>query len=1081
MGKRLLFGSLVSVGAAAVLMAAGAGRAEAQAVIGGKVSGGPDQPLGGAVVSIHEMALRAATGIAGTYSITIPQERIHGQTVTVTVRMIGYKPETRRITLVRGPQVQDFQLAVDPLMLNDIVVTGTAEATSSKELSFSVGAIAENALQDVPAVDPLRALQGKIAGVTIVSPTGDPGTGTAVRLRGATTLTPGADQSPLLVVDGVITKGTLADLNVEDIERIEVVKGAAASSLYGSNAAAGVIQVFTRRGAQNADGVTTVTIRNEYGKEGLSRRVPINRSHYDSMLPGGVLFLSNGQPIGNTTGYMDEPYPTDRPWRDQLAKILGPGTYYTNYLAVARRAGATNLQASFENQVNGGIINFNHCNNAVTPAICSGTDLGYQRRNVRLNMDQGISDRLDVSVGGFFNESHLRDAGTGGGPFFDILFMPPDVDLAGSVNSNGEPYQVNIGQEGLAPSGQTRNPLYSFTHTHNETDRIRVQGSFRARWRPTDWLSFEGSFGYDRSQSSNRNYTSKGTLSFSGVPSTGSLSTDDNYDRAYNGQISASLTRSFGQLEGRLKFAGAIEDETYNRDVQSGASFASLNVPELSNVTSPNKGVYTHQEIQRARNLFVVGGFTYKGRYIFDALIRRDGSSLFGSGARYHTYYRISGAYRLGEDLHLPGVQELKLRASVGTAGLRPPFEAQYETFTSGAGGIAPATLGNTALKPAQSKETEYGIDAAFLDRFNIELTQSKKVTSDQVLPVPLSSVAGFTQQWRNAGTLEGTTYEGALGVVIANSRDLSWNLNVTFDRTRQKVTQLNTVPFATGSNQQSNLIFLIAPNTVYGSMWGYRFDRSVHDLLDNPANWSGGSYGVGTPIDTTAYSVNEDGMLIQSSTHGTTSEAPIKYIDRTGSNYYQIGDANPTFTMSFSTNLTWHGFSVYGLLDWVNGGDIYNLPRQWMERSEFRTAEMDQAPKKGKTTAWCTANDASGTVGAQPCSGEKTTNYYVVINDANTFNQWYVEDGSYARLREVSVAYALSPTQIRAIGLSRLVRSVRVSINGRNLITWTKYLGLDPDTYNPIGNGGDATTFRFDSFNYPNFRTFSGMVEIGF
>jgi len=1080
MAKRLLFGSLVSVGAAAVLMAAGAGRAEAQAVIGGKVSGGPDQPLGGAVVSIHEMALRAATGIAGTYSITIPQERIHGQTVTVTVRMIGYKPETRKITLVRGPQVQDFELAVDPLMLNDIVVTGTAEATSAKDLSFSVGAISENALQDVPAADPIAALGGKIAGVDIVSPTGDPGQGAAVRLRGATTLTPGASQEPLLVVDGVITKGTLADLNVEDIERIEVVKGAAASSLYGSNAAAGVIQVFTRRGAQNADGVTTVTVRNEYGSEGLGRRLPINHSHYDSMI-GGVLQLKNGQPIPNGSGYMDEPYPADRPWRDQLATILGPGTYYTNYLAVARRAGSTNLQASFENQVNDGIINFNHCNTAATPSICSGTDLGYLRRNVRLNMDQGISDRLDVSVGGFYNESHNRDVGST--PMFNTYFMPPDVDLVGSVNTNGEPFQVNIGTFGLAPSQQTINPLYAIAHTHNETDRTRVQGSVRARWRPTDWLSFEGSFGYDRSQSNNRNYTAKGTLDFAGNASSGYLSTDDNYDRAYNGQISASLTKTFGQMETRLKFAGAIEDETYNDDSQSGSQFASLNVPELSNISlQTSKGVYSYQDIQRARNVFAVGGFTYKGRYIFDALIRRDGSSLFGSGARYHTYYRISGAYRLGEDLHLPGVQELKLRASVGTAGLRPPFEAQYETFTSGGGGIAPNVLGNKALKPAQSKETEYGIDFAFLNRFNVELTRSKKVTSDQVLPVPLSSVAGFTQQWQNAGTLEGTTYEGALGVVIANSRDFNWTLNATFDRTRMQVTQLSTVPFATGSNAQSNLIFLIAPGVSYGAMYGYRWDRTRQDLADNPANWTGGAYGSGTlSVDTTQYSTNEDGLLIKTSTHGTASEAPIKYTDRTGSQNYNIGDANPKFTMSFSTNLSWHQFSVYGLLDWVNGGDIYNLPRQWLERSEFRTAEMDQAPKKGVTTAWCQQYDASGTVGAQPCSGEKTTSYYVVINDANGFNSWYVENGSYARLREMSIAYALSPTQIRAIGLSRLVRNLRVSLNGRNLITWTKYTGLDPDTHNVVGNGGDPTTFRFDNFNYPNFRTWSGMVEIGF
>ncbi len=103
------------------------------------------------------------------------------------------------------------------------------------------------------------------------------------------------------------------------------------------------------------------------------------------------------------------------------------------------------------------------------------------------------------------------------------------------------------------------------------------------------------------------------------------------------------------------------------------------------------------------------------------------------------------------------------------------------------------------------------------------------------------------------------------------------------------------------------------------------------------------------------------------------------------------------------------------------------------------------------------------------------------MINDANGFNSWFVENGSFARLRELSVAYSLSPSQIRAVGLSRLVRSLKASLNGRNLITWTKYTGLDPDTHNPIGAGGDPTTFRFDSFAYPNYRTISGMVEIGF
>lgn len=659
--------------------------------------------------------------------------------------------------------------------------------------------------------------------------------------------------------------------------------------------------------------------------------------------------------------------------------------------------------------------------------------------------------------------------------------MPGDVDLIGSTNLNGEPFRVDEGRFGLIPTSQTRNPFYSLTHVHVDANRNRVQGSFRGRWRPFEWLSFEGTFGYDRAAEMDRNYTSKGTLGSDATPSNGSLTVSNNADESYNGQASASLQHAFGQLETRLKFAGTIEDETYNSSSASGSQFASIGVPELGNIAvQSTKGVGSYESISRARNVFAVAGLTFKGRYIADALIRRDGSSLFGSGARYHTYYRYSGAYRLSEDFKIPGIQELKLRASVGTAGLRPPFSAQYETFTVGGGSIAPNVLGNKALKPAQSKETELGFNVEFLNRFSLEFTRAKKTTSDQVLPVPLLSVAGFNSQWRNAGTLEGATNEAAFGAVIANTRDVSWNFNVTYDRTRMRVTQLSVPPFVTGSGAQSANIFLIAQGQIYGSMWGYRFDRNVRDLMDNPAYWTGGKpFTTGATYsgpDTTTYSVNENGLLILSSTHGTTNERAIKYVDRTGSTYYQIGDANPDFTMSFSTTVSWHGFSLYGLLDWINGGEIYNQPRQWLERAEFRSGEMDMAGKG--TSAWCAAHPG---IGIQPCTAKKSYDYFSAINDANSPNSWYTEDGSYARLRELSLGYTLNPTQIRVLGLSRLVRNLRLSINGRNLITWSKYSGWDPDAHNPIGSG-DPTTFRFDQGGtYPNFRTFTGMVEIGF
>jgi len=1054
---RITSSSMLVAGAIVALIGPLAREAPGQvAVITGQVTGRDSASLGGAIVTISEFNVGATTAIGGTYTLTIAAERVRGQVVTLSARYIGYASLARTITLTPGSQVQDFALKWDPLTLDEIVVTGTAEATSTKKLTFSVGRVSEAQLQEVPALNPIQSLSGKVAGAHVTSPSGAPGAVSAVRLRGATSLTPGASQQPLLVVDGILTYGTMADLNVEDIESIEVVKGAAASSLYGSNAASGVIQVFTRRGKNVAEGLTNVTVRNEFGLSGLSRRLPINQSHY-FQLDGSGNYVDGDpaaagvQKVLEADHIADNPYPASTPFRDQQDAILGSGQFFTNYMSVARHQGGTNFMVSFENQKNFGIVD--------VPGI--NLD-GYGRKSVRMNVDQIVSDQIDVSAGGYFSNSNAQDAGVGGqgsstvggvgSTFFSVLFMPPDVDLF-LPNADGTPFKVDVGLDGAITSSD-RNPLYSLANLDARRNRTRIEGSFRGRWRPSSWLLFEGSFAYDRQTQTFRSYTPKGTLSAAGQPGGGSLNITDLGRETWNTGVSATLDRTFGDLQARVKGSYVFENDETNTNFAGGTDFASASTPDLDNLSNQGtKQISSFQSLIRAGNVFGVVGFEYKGRYIADALVRRDGSSLFGPDARYRTYYRVSGAWRVSEDLKIPGVEELRLRASRGTAGLRPPFEAQYETFTTGGGQISPAVLGNRNLRPAHSTETEVGFNVDFLNRFTLEYSYSDRLTIDQVLQVPLSSVAGFTSQWRNAGALKGQTHELALGAVLVNSRDFSWRLNVTGDRTRQRVTSLSTLAFPTGSGQQSNDLFLIREGEIYGSMWGYRFAHTPQELLDNPAN-------VG--LDISLYSVNEDGFVILTSTKGTLAERAIKYVDRNGSTYYQIGDANPDFSTAFTNTLTFKGFTVYGLLDWVQGGDIYNLPRQWLSRAEFRAAEIDQA--------------------GRPASARKSSDYYSAINDANNFNEFYVENGTYARLRELSVSYAFTSRTLERIGLSRLFRSLRVGVIGRNLITWTGYSGLDPEAYNPVdSNSGDPTTFRFDSFSYPNFRTFSAMIEIGF
>ncbi|PYO81646.1 MAG: hypothetical protein DMD65_11650, partial [Gemmatimonadetes bacterium] len=248
--RRRSFSATVCAGALLALCVAASGRAQAQsAVITGKVTGRQSEPLGGVIVLIEELGTAVATTNAGSYTLTVPADRTKGQTVSLRARYIGYSPGLKQITLTPGTQTQDFELKFDPMTLDALVVTGVAEAMEAKKLTFSVAHVDASQLEQAPAVTALGSLEGKAAGVRLIQGSGAPGSEPMLRLRGATAIpTPSACgisatcaatavPGPLIIVDGTITRQTLAEINSEDIERVEIVKGAAASSLYGSDAA----------------------------------------------------------------------------------------------------------------------------------------------------------------------------------------------------------------------------------------------------------------------------------------------------------------------------------------------------------------------------------------------------------------------------------------------------------------------------------------------------------------------------------------------------------------------------------------------------------------------------------------------------------------------------------------------------------------------------------------------------------------------------------------------------------------------------------------------------------------------------
>ena len=1040
--RSIRFAPATARAAAAVLCLVAASGLDAQAVISGRVTGDQGQPLGGANVYIQELGVGGATTEAGNYVLTIG-DRARGQTVTLVARYIGHRPDRREIQLSQGNQTQNFTLARDPIQLDEIVVTGTADATDTRKTTFSVGTVNADQLREVPGVSALDGLTGKVAGAQVLSGTGAPGEEPSVKLRSATSLT--GTQDPLIIVDGTIMRASLADISSEDIERIEVVKGAAASSLYGSDAANGVVQIFTKRGANLAEGELYFSFRNEYGRSYLPKRIPVSGAHaYQVDATGNYARADCDAPdqadcprVPEDDGIADNAYLVNRDHQDEA---LRSGEFLTNYLSVGQRRENTNWNASFQNTGQEGVL--------------SGLD-GYNRRNFRMNLDQIVNDKLDFSFGAFYARSDNDETTQGpGSPFFDLTFVEPDVDLL-APNPDGSPFRAQIPDR----VANAANPLYSLHNIDITTDRQRYTGYGKARYRVLEWLTAEGNFNYDSESETFKSVTPRNFLDPLGVPTDGGLQQISLQGRNWNGGATLTSLLEFGEVRNTTRAAFVVEDQELNvLDITSGA-FTVVRVPEFT-AADPASLVPTSGTFPvRNRNSYLVSTFDIRDRYIIDGLIRRDESSLFGSENRAATYYRASGAWRVTEDLQLGGIDELKLRISRGTAGLRPPFDAQYEAFTIVGGSPSKVRLGNRELKPAHSTETEFGFDLQALERFTAEYTYSTKVTKDQLIEVPLSASTGYLTQWRNDGTLEGKTHEIALGFLAANTADFVWRVNVAADRTRQRVTELSVSPFRTGPNvgleaTENVRMYRIAPGEKFGVMYGSRTVRSIDQLYDDPAKSA--LSGAGQMWSQDSVVVNEEGYVVRRDQWRTAGETPIKYVNANGESVVEIGDVNPDFSANFNTYLNYKSFAVSATMNWVQGGNIYNFTRQW-PFFENRDRVYDQRSK--------------------PAEERKSQSYYNYFYNSIDPIDFFVEDGSFIKLKELAVNYSLPSSIIARLPGGRL-SSAKVGIIGRNLLTFTDYSGYDPEV---AGLTGDPFSFRFDGFSYPNFRTFTFVVDLGF
>jgi TonB-linked SusC/RagA family outer membrane protein len=862
--------------------------------------------------------------------------------------------------------------------------------------------------------------------------------------------------APLIVIDGVILgDDSTVDIESMDIESMEVIKGAAAASLYGSRAASGVIAITTGRGQGLVAGQTRFQARTEIGVTQALKHDYVAQYHRFLMDPTNSFYVDfNGNPVERNqrvspapeVAFMDKPYPG--PTYNNLDAVAQPGGFQSNSFSITGNSEATNFAISFNNYKEEGALANND---------------GYSRNSIRVNVDHRF--RQTISVGSsVYHSRDYRDDIAGTSPFTLALRAPIDVDFSRKDEDGNYLQQPD-------PTIAVQNPLWTQASRENDRHGTRTLIGANLSWNPINWLTANAAVGYDRSDSEIRTYVPKGTPNDVGSDgfTDGSLSFNNSVQDTWNFEAQVSLRRDFGPLNVRTTLRGIMEESQQSSGTRTGSNFILHGVPQFQNIAVADRSATSSQQEIWAEGLLWDTAFDYDGKYIFTILGRRDGSSLFGPDNRWHNYYRVAGAWRLGQEdwFNLPHVSEFKLSFARGTAGGRPQFNAQYETWSLTNGIPTKGSLGNRSLAPEHTVENEISLNMILFDRVGVVLTHARQETSDQLVQAPLPVITGYTTQWVNAGTIAGHTTEMEIEGQIVRRPNWGWNMMLVGDYSNSHIKEWSIPCDATLAWR-----LFCEGEPVYGVYALHLVNGDRDGLQGALAKHRGGD---ALPF-INQFQVNDEGYVvwvgegntyqdgIAKSLWGTTSPEiggrtyqwgiPFHEQDTSGNNHRQrLGKNNPV-NLGWVNNVRWGNFNFHAQMQAAIGGDGNNRALHELI-NVYGAKVMDQAGK------------ADGL--------KKPVGYYLAAIQGNT--DYVMQGTTFAKLRTLSVGYTLNQPQLERFGLSRLgLQNATIGLIARNVFTLTNYDGFDPEQALNLGNRSNA-----DGGGYPATRNFTAEFSVTF
>jgi TonB-linked SusC/RagA family outer membrane protein len=1017
--------------------------------IKGTVADENNLSLPGVQISVKGSSTGTISNIDGVYEINVEKNNV------LVFRCMGFLDQSINIT---NQSVINIKMTADVQKLNEVVVIGYG-TVKRKDLTGSVGSADISDMNKAPVASFESALAGRVSGVQVTSSEGKPGAPTSIKIRGTGSLT--QDSSPLFVVDGFpIEDFDMSSIAPSDIESMDVLKGPSAIAIYGARGGNGVIVITTVSGVK---GKATVTYNAFKGYETISKRVDV-MSPYDFVdLQHEVDPLAAYNAYGPLSAYLKEDGTSIKGinWQDET---FNQTEIESHTVSVNGGNSDTRYNLSLSNYSGTGLL----------------SNSGFERTYMKLKLDQKVTDKVKVgtnisytisTVNGAYTSTNILDpsaSGSGGsngrfnllkdivqgrptgGLFYsnqELLTSPEDPETeAGAPITNPLVNALSTTREDVRNAIIFNGYLqYSFTKSLNLKVNAGIQKTFRKLKSFDDVNSaFERRNGFTHGQITNDESTNS------------LISTTLNFNKKY---------KNIHSVGGLLGFD--YQNILFESVTAFGSVFPDINlgVDDLGSGTEPGFSSSYKSPTDRLISWFYRFNYSYDGKYFFTNTLRNDGSSKFGDNNKFGLFPSMSVAWRFSSEDFLKDskvISDGKLRFEWGQVGNNkiPGFVSKSLLSTGSYGGnngtiagVYPANLNNPDIKWESQEQINIGLDLGFFNnRIIFNADAYSKESNDLLLLANLPTSVGFANVYRNIGKIQNQGLEFSLSTINIDNK-LKWNssLNFTFPKTKtlslvnQQDVRYDSSSWysSTSSGDPYANDFITRVGEPFGLMYGYLDDGLYRDEDFDSSGRPYVSVSFGDEVKGYRKYVDVD-------KNGTIDEKD-KVV---------IGNPNPIFFGSLSNTLNYKNFDLSIFFQWSYGNDIYNANRVlWTSDLTKVRNFVPEIINRWRGDNAAEENDLA--------------TFRSILDKSAVLTDNYIEDGSFIRLKTVSLGYTFPKKWMKKLN----IESLRIYTSAQNLITWTNYTGYDPE----VSTRGNGLTSGVDFGAYPRSKTFIGGLSVAF